>query len=312
MSSILGIDTSNYTTSAAIYHLTSGRVYHKRTLLPVKEGSLGLRQNEAVFHHNKQLPEILESLLDKPILPLKAVGVSTRPRDIKGSYMPCFLVGESIARAIAVSQDIPLYEFSHQAGHIAAALYSAGRLDMMDKPFFAFHVSGGTTEAVLVKPDKDKIFTTEIVAKTLDLNAGQAIDRVGAMLSLPFPSGPYIEELALKCNQSIKTKASMKEENCSLSGLENKCKELLYKGESHSYIARFLLESISQTIIAMTEKITEKFGNYPIVYAGGVMSNGIMRGKISEKFNAVFAKSEFSTDNAVGIAILTKLRADMK
>lgn len=309
MNCILGIDTSNYTTSAAVYFCESGQVQHKKMPLPVKEGTLGLRQNEAVFYHVKQLPIILEYLFDNSAFPIKAVGVSTRPRDVEGSYMPCFMVGECVARSIAASNCIPLFEFSHQAGHIAAALYSAGKLDLLYEPFFAFHVSGGTTEGVLVKPDKDKIFTTEIVAETLDLNAGQAIDRVGRMLSLPFPAGPFIEELALKCNQKIKVKPSLKEQNCSFSGLENKCRDLLNKGESHSFIARFLIETVAETIIAIAERVTEKYGKLPLIFAGGVMSNSIIRDKVTKKFNAYFAEREFSTDNAVGIAVLTKIRA---
>ena len=69
----------------------------------------------------------------------------------------------------------------------------------MKQPFLAFHVSGGTTEALLVSPDDQRILSCQLAAKTLDLNAGQLIDRVGVMLGLGFPAGPALERLALTC-----------------------------------------------------------------------------------------------------------------
>ena len=91
MAQILGIDTSNYTTSAALLDLETGEVHQEKQLLPVKVGEVGLRQSDAVFHHTRQLPELLERL--RPFLennPVCGVSVSTRPRNVDGSYMPCF------------------------------------------------------------------------------------------------------------------------------------------------------------------------------------------------------------------------------
>ncbi|MDE6596709.1 MAG: peptidase M22, partial [Oscillospiraceae bacterium] len=59
---ILGIDTSNYTTSAALYDTVSGEIKQEKLLLPVKSGELGLRQSDAVFHHTKQLPIVIGKL----------------------------------------------------------------------------------------------------------------------------------------------------------------------------------------------------------------------------------------------------------
>lgn len=195
MPEVLGIDTSNYTTSAALWR--DGTVKQKKKLLPVREGELGLRQSDAVFHHVRQLPEVLAALPLKGTS-LSAVGVSTRPRSREGSYMPCFLAGAGTAKAISMTAGVPLFEFSHQQGHIAAALYSAGRLDLLKGRFLAFHVSGGTTEAVLAEPDETEFFHVEIVARSLDLKGGQAVDRVGRMLGLSFPAGPEMERLARK------------------------------------------------------------------------------------------------------------------
>lgn len=226
MSNFLGIDTSNYTTSAAIYESHHNVLLQEKMLLPVKKGEKGIRQSDAVFHHTVQLPEIIDKLFKKTgKRDISAVGVSYAPRRLEGSYMPCFLTGISAATAVSRALSVPLYRFSHQEGHIAAALYSAGRLELLNEPFIAFHVSGGTTEAVLVNPDNEHIINAEIVASSSDLKAGQAIDRVGVMLSLGFPAGPELEKLSEKSNAVFKIKPSMKNTDCSLSGVENKCKK---------------------------------------------------------------------------------------
>ena len=193
----LGIDTSNYTTSSALFD--GERVLENRKmLLPVKQGEKGLRQSDAVFHHVRQLPQvlgpILEGLEDRP----KAIGVSLAPTTEEGSYMPCFLVGKNTAGLLGQAWKVPVEGFSHQQGHIAAALYSAGKLELLEKRFLAFHVSGGTTEALLVTPGEKGVPQVNRVAHSLDLKAGQAVDRVGVMLGLGFPCGPELERLALK------------------------------------------------------------------------------------------------------------------
>ena len=179
----LGIDTSNYTTSVALYDSDNHKDYSVRKLLPVKAGEKGIRQSDAVFHHTQQLPDLVEEVkkyIDKPIT---AVGVSAKPRPVEGSYMPCFTVGLGFARSLSTLLNVPLYEFTHQHGHIVSALYSANRLDLIGKEFISFHVSGGTTEALLVDED----FNIDLVANTLDLNAGQAVDRDWLTSWLYFP-----------------------------------------------------------------------------------------------------------------------------
>ena len=196
MSIYLGFDTSNYRTSVALY---GDIIKSERKFLTVKKGELGLRQSDAVFLHTKQMPLVIKNLFSKEPADLnniKAIGASTKPRDSIDSYMPCFLVGKNVAQSLSTIVGVPFYEFSHQAGHIAAAAYSANSLELINKKFIAFHVSGGTTEALLVTPS-DNVFSVEIIAKTLDLNAGQVIDRLGNMLGFPFPSGEYIEKLAV-------------------------------------------------------------------------------------------------------------------
>ena len=152
MSLFLGIDTSNYTTSTALYDSKTGEMVQQKKLLPVKEGQRGLRQSDAVFHHTAQLHTLIEELLkDVDTSKIAAIAASSRPRPVDGSYMPCFTVGENTAKILSSAMKIPLYTFSHQEGHISAALFGSQRTDLFDKQFIAFHVSGGTTEAVFAK-----------------------------------------------------------------------------------------------------------------------------------------------------------------
>ena len=118
----LGIDTSNYTSSAALFDSESGEIIQSRQLLPVKEGELGLRQSDAVFQHILLLPEMIKNVFSESSKKIDRIGVSVSPRDEKGSYMPCFNTGKAIAESIAAVNGVPLFHFSHQAGHIAAAL----------------------------------------------------------------------------------------------------------------------------------------------------------------------------------------------
>lgn len=310
MPEFLGIDTSNYTTSVAVYFSDENRIVQCKKLLPVKDGALGLRQSDAVFHHTKQLPEIIRLLVESAGKhDFSAVGASVRPRNIEGSYMPCFLCGQGFVESYAVLQKIPMYVTSHQTGHILAALYSADRLDYINKPFIAFHVSGGTTDCLLCEPDKENILNISEISTSLDLNAGQAVDRVGLMLGLKFPCGIELEKLAVNADRHFKIKPVLKDGSCCMSGIENKCRAMLDSGESSENIAAYCLDFIAETILAMTDYAVQKYGNIPLIFAGGVMSDKLIRNKIISRYSdSEFAEPEFSCDNAAGIAMYTYLK----
>ncbi len=311
MKYFLGIDTSNYRTSVAVCDENGNIVKQIRRLLDVKEGTLGLRQSEALFAHTKALPKIMEEIGEYP---LASVGYSARPRDVEGSYMPCFLAGESVARSIAAINGIPAYDFSHQAGHIAAAAYSVAlnpenERFLKDKHFdadgryLAFHVSGGTTEALLVENGK-----ATLLGATLDLNAGQVIDRVGVALGMGFPCGAELEELCKNEGRSKGIKISVKGFNCNLAGVENMAMKRLSDGEEPSKVAAFTLDSVLKTLDKMTENLCSAYPGLPVLYAGGVMACSRIKKVLSQKYNAVFALPEFSGDNAAGIALLSLKR----
>lgn len=309
MSKTFGIDTSNYTTSCAVFDSKTGEVFQSKKLLPVKKGELGLRQSDAVFHHTKQFPEIITNLKDV-CNDICAVGVSVKPRWVEGSYMPCFLVGESIAEGISLVHKCDLFKTSHQVGHILSALYSSQKLEFIkeDKPFIAFHISGGTTDMLMCTPDKDEVLKVEEIGHSLDLKAGQLIDRAGVMMGLDFPCGKEIEKLALKSDRSFKIKPCVKGLDCCLSGGENICRKMLEKKDSKEDISRFVLEYVYSGIRAMIMSAFEKYGKHELVFAGGVMSNKIISKKIYDEFGGNFASPEFSCDNAVGVAIFSAFK----
>ena len=313
MSAFLGIDTSNYTTSSAVYFDDGKSPINVKKLLPVKEGECGLRQSDAVFLHTKAIEEIVGTVLSNCDQKIDAIGVSVKPRDVEGSYMPCFLVGKSHAGVLSKALNIPVYEFSHQSGHIMACVQDTGDFSLLESKFIAFHVSGGTTEALLVSPDDDNIISVKIIGETLDLNAGQAIDRVGNLLGLSFPAGKELDALSLNGELSIKSiRPSVKSNSCCLSGVVNLCENMLKKGESKENIARFCIEYIKLTIDKMTENIISEYGDLPLIYAGGVMSNSIISKYLTEKYNARFASPASSCDNAVGVATLASIKHNSK
>lgn len=314
----LGIDTSNYTCSAAIYEEETGKVWQVKIPLPVKEGEIGLRQSQALFEHVVKMGEALEELFKKTAPSFDSIGVSSKPRQKEGSYMPCFLAGVMAAKSISVAAGKPLSCFSHQEGHIAAALVGANAQSLLERKeeFFAFHISGGTTDCLLVAPSESGLFSIKPISTSLDLKAGQVIDRIGASLGLKFPSGRHLEKLALnvsfdECKNELKhlhKSAPVKEGNCSLSGLENICKRLQQQNIPESMIARYIFLYLQNTIEKMLLFAFKKFGEKPVLFSGGVSSNLFLKDYFSHKHSGFFAPTEYSSDNAVGVAFLSCLK----
>lgn len=299
----IGFDTSNYTTSIATYD--GNEIKQAKQVLSVKQGEKGLRQSDAVFQHTVNMPRLIQELSFGEI---DAVGVSNRPRNIDGSYMPCFLVGENTATVLSKVNSVPMYKTSHQVGHILAALYSANKLELINEPFIAFHLSGGTTEALMVEPDDEEIIKARIISESTDLKAGQAIDRAGVMLDLKFPCGKELDRLSTLSQKKYKIKPTMLGDNCSLSGVENKAKKMIEDSEAPEDVAKFVLTYIAETVSSMLKAVIEKYGDLPVIFSGGVSSNSLLRDTINKRYNAYFAESEFSLDNAAGVAIYAYLK----
>jgi N6-L-threonylcarbamoyladenine synthase len=262
-----------------------------------------------VFAHVKNLPDAFRDARELlSAHPPIAVGVSTRPRNVSGSYMPCFLAGRVAAESIAAASAVKLYEFSHQCGHIMAAIYSSRKYELLSQEFAAFHISGGTTELLRVRGN-GLAFDAEKLGGTEDLNAGQIIDRIGVALGLPFPAGPHLEKLFYENKKPVpKKKVSAHGLSFNLSGLENIANKIYFETNDKAFVAAVVFEYIANSIISACREYTLQFGDMPFVFAGGVMSNLYLKERLSSEFNASFAEPALSSDNAVGIAALT-LRA---
>ena len=293
---VIGFDTSNYTTSIASFDGEAG--VNCSRLLPVKPGELGLRQSDAVFSHIKCLPELSGSLFSNAE-EIAAVGVSTRPRAVEGSYMPCFMVGYSHAKLLSDALGVPLFEVSHQQGHVAACLWSAGRLDLMDKPHLAWHLSGGTTELLLVEPEGKNVKCTKI-GGTTDISAGQLIDRTGVMLDLPFPAGKHVDALSKEAVNTDVFKVKCSGLEFSLSGVQNKVQQYAQQN-SPAETAAYALRCVCHAVKTATQNAQKQYPGLEVVFSGSVASNSMLRAVMQD---AIFSEPAYSTDNAMGVAVL--------
>lgn len=307
MSTVLGLDTSNYTTSAAVY-CDDGTGLNSSRLLDVPEGGLGLRQSDALFQHVRRLPERIRALYQSGKLNnIRAVGASTAPRSVEGSYMPCFLAGESQGQVLADVLDVPFFAFSHQQGHVAAACWSAGRMDLLDKPILSWHLSGGTTELLLVEP-VNGMPQMKILGGTEDISAGQLIDRTGKRLDVPFPAGKGLDAMAAKSTSKEKFPVKLRGLRFSLSGVENQVQKRIDAGMAPEDVARFTLNTVANTVHRVTQQALKEYPGLEVLCSGGVASNSLLRQVMNY---ALFAEPCYSTDNAMGVALLTHRAMEM-
>ncbi len=300
----LGLDTSCYTTSAALCALGQ-EPRQERRLLPVAAGERGLRQSEAVFAHVRQLSQVLPRLLEKEHPPVSCVCASASPRDGEDSYMPVFQVGVSQGRNIAAALDVPFFTTPHQRGHIAAAKYGTG---LKAERFIALHLSGGTTDALLLDGE-----TISPLGASVDLHAGQLVDRIGVALGLPFPCGPYLEELAVQgqCENRVPVSFEKDGLRCHLSGAEAQLLRMITAGEPKENVAAEVYGVLCRTVHRLLLSASEAAGVKDLLVAGGVASSALLRKLLLERnekrrtgLHFYFGRPEFSGDNAVGVALI--------
>ena len=304
MSAVLGIDTSCYTTSAALVSVEGELLGSARRLLTVGEGERGLQQSQGLFQHVKNLPDMIGQVM-QGAPQICAVCASVRPRPAEESYMPVFRAGESQARAAAALLRVPFYPVSHQEGHVRAAMVDAG-IDA-GRPFLALHLSGGTTEILLA--DQGRL---TLLGGSLDLHAGQLVDRTGVRMGLGFPAGPALEKLAMQAAPQGLLGVSIKGTSCNLAGAENKIERWLARGEiSREQIAAEVFDFLCRTIERMIENACEATGARQALLAGGVASSTLLRGMLNARAKKrrlncrlYYAHPELSGDNAVGVALL--------
>ena len=217
--------------------------------------------------------------------------------------MPCFLAGIAQAKLLSDAFHVPLIEVSHQQGHVAAALWSADRMDLMDKAHLAWHLSGGTTELLLVEPEGKNVICTKI-GGTTDISAGQLIDRTGQLLELPFPSGKHLDALSKEATMRDVFKVKCSNMEFSLSGVQNKVQQFHSQHEIPAETAGYALRCVAKAVYLATEQALKAYPGFPVVFSGGVASNSLLR-EVIAPLKPVFAQPQFSTDNAMGVAVLT-------
>lgn len=300
----LGLDTSCYTTSAALCR-ADGLPRQERRLLPVAKGERGLRQSEAVFAHVRQLPQVLLPLLTENREKIDCVCASASPRDGEDSYMPVFQVGVSQGKALAAALNVPFFTTTHQRGHIAAAKYGTG---LEASRFVALHLSGGTTDTLLIDGD-----ALTPLGASCDLHAGQLVDRIGVKLGLPFPAGPYLEELAVKGENKNRVPVSFEADGlrCHLSGAEAQLMRMVEADEARENVAAEVYGVLCRTVLRLVQAAAETSGVKDVLIAGGVASSRLLRNMLAERnekrrtgLNLFFGRPEFSGDNAVGVALI--------
>lgn len=316
---MLGIDTSNYKTSVALVTSEGEIICNLQRFLDVKKGERGLRQSVALFQHVNRLPEMIEEAFAS--LPtdalLDGVAVSSKPRPVEGSYMPVFLAGISAARTIAAARRIPLLTFSHQEGHVAAVRHGSPLED--SERFLSFHLSGGTSECLLVEGDG-----LALAGGSRDLAFGQVLDRVGVAMGFDFPCGQEIDRMALeeirgssgrtgkagKVKGNLLPRIKCEDGYINLSGIETRCQRMLESvtdGVSDGRLSAMLMDRICQAMADQTTQLTEKHHVTDALFAGGVSASQYIRKFLPARLPGIrcyFGEPALSCDNAVGVALL--------
>lgn len=304
---VVGLDTSCYTTSAAAVTTEGNVIASCRKLLPVPQGQRGLRQSEAVFTHVRQLPGLIEELsaylTDCEIV---AVCASRRPRDEEASYMPVFQAGDAQGRSLAALLRVPCFATTHQRGHVEAAKMDSG---VAAGDLLAVHLSGGTTEVLSLVDDH-----LTLLGGTLDLHAGQVVDRTGVALGLPFPAGPHLEELAVRGTAKALLPVAMADGGlyCHLSGAETQVQRWIVQGTMpKENIAREVYDLLARTVSRMVTAASQQTGIRQVLIAGGVASSRLFRELVTQRtakrqpdLRVHFGRPEYSGDNAVGVALI--------
>jgi len=314
----MGIDTSNYTTSIAVIDEENKIILDLRKILEVEKGKKGLRQQEAVFQHVNNLPELFDkvaAVID--VSKIQCISCSHKPRNIEESYMPVFNVGKGQAVILSRMLKINYYEFSHQEGHIGAGVIY--NILKNSKRFMSLHISGGTTELLMVS-NFNNCFNIEIIGGTLDISVGQLIDRIGVEMGLKFPCGKEMDFLSMTGKLlEIKVPLSIKDKTWfNLSGMENYFKKMIHSNiYNYEDIINTIFNVISSYLVEIIRKACKIYNSKDILITGGVSANRIIRENlkkrlIDENITPYFPDIRLCTDNAVGVAYLGKVKTSSR
>ncbi len=311
----LGIDTSCYTTSVCFMDKSGEIVSEARRLLSVKEGSCGLQQSEMVFQHTRNLPILIEEAIKDKCFQILGIGVSAKPRNLEDSYMPAFLVGKGFAESLGAINKIPIWEISHQENHLEAGVWSA-KGPIVTK-FLMLHASGGTTDLLVATLDQASgRYDLVQVGGSIDLHAGQFIDRIGVALGLGFPAGPALEKLALENDLIEELPVSVRKGEVSLSGPATAALRKIEAGIDASALARGAERTLAETFMRMIRNVAQVEDIKDVLLVGGVASNSYIRKHVTEKLTKVRVQvwvpaAKFSSDNAVGCAAFATRKGEV-
>jgi len=302
---VLGIDTSCYTTSVAIMDLAGNLLGDFRRILIVKAGGCGLAQSEMVFQHTRNLPELIEQIETIGELHIVAIGASDRPRPVVDSYMPAFLTGLGLARSLSKVLQVPLFTLSHQENHLEAGLWSAGGPSA--SRFLLLHASGGTTDIMKVTRQEDCSFTLETVGESIDLHAGQFVDRVGVALGLPFPAGPHLEKLAQSSTEPYELPVAVHKGKISFSGPATAALRAIAAGVDKVSMARGTEIAVGEAFNRALRNVCSQENIHDVLLVGGVAANKFIRdlliAKLAKRNIKIYIpEAKYSGDGAVGVA----------
>jgi len=308
----LGLDTSCYTTSVCFIRQDGTLASEARKILSVKEGRCGLQQSEMVFQHTRNLPELIKLAIQNHNFKILGIAASCVPRPTENSYMPAFLVGRGLARSLSFLYKVPLAEISHQENHLEAGVWSAG--GPRTKRFLMLHASGGTTDLLLAELKiPNGRYTLTQLGGSMDLHAGQFIDRLGVALGLKFPCGPELEKLACECGDGteIELPVSAHGLNVSLSGPCSAALRMLAAGVNQAELARAAEKCLAETFFRLLSNGAGMSGVNDVLLVGGVGCNKYIRSYVERRLakhgiRLWVPAVRYSGDNASGCAAFAR------
>ena len=298
---IIGIDTSAYTTSVAAINQNGEVLLDIKRVLNVPHGMRGLRQSDARVQHHQNLNKIISTLSNQVSLTdVCGVAVSDKPRPVIGSYMPVFMDGVEKGAQLANQLGVPIYYFSHQEGHIEAIKHFSSQAKA--EKVLCFHLSGGTSELLLVNQSK-----IQIIGGSKDISFGQVIDRVGVRLGMSFPAGCQMDQMAFekKSNTSWLKPIFIEGLQFNLSGIESQCQRRIDEGIIGEVLVSELFQRIAKCLSQVCDLACRQEQIQHIIMAGGVSGSKTVQDYLSQYLkHAQPIYGAYSSDNAVGIALL--------
>lgn len=305
---ILAIESSCDDTSAALIKdgIILSNIIATQT---IHEQYGGVIPELASRAHQSNIVPVVEAALRKANVSKKDLNAIafTRGPGLMGSL----LVGVSFAKGMALSLDIPMIEVNHMAGHILAHFIDEPKPAF---PFLCLTVSGGHTQIVrVVSP-----LQFEVMGETIDDAAGEAFDKTGKMLGLPYPAGPVIDRLA-KLGQPIFTFSEPKIDglNFSFSGLKTQIMQFIARETKAN--PNFITENINDICASVQTRIISILINKlkiaakqtkikHVSIAGGVSANSGLRNALADEgkkqgWQTYIPQFQYCTDNAAMIAI---------